>query len=144
MKEYYNTNKTFIITVVIIFIVIVGVAIYYYRKGKKTTSIVDPNLLPGGDGTGTTGASNDEIKIVATGLYDDMKGWNALGHKDEFYKRALFFNDRDLAKLYNTFNALYQSNTNETLTMFLQHEYFASDEPYGPLLKEKLLKLNLV
>lgn len=142
MKEYYNTNKTFIITVIIIFVVIIGVAIYYYRKGKKTTTIVDPNLLPDGSSGGTTGASNDELKNLANEMYKDMDGWNLNGWNVTIYNRALLLNDRDIAKLYNTFNAYYQKENGETLTQMINNERFKPSVLV--LLELRLKKLNLV
>ena len=137
-------NTTYIIIGVVVLLFLVGLGYYFYRQGKKkVTNQYLPDELPGDtSGQTQTGASNDEIKSISTDLYNDMKGWNALGHKDAPYKRAVLLNDRDIVKLYNAFNALYQSDSGQTLTQWLQSEYFSSDESYGPLLKDRLKKLN--
>jgi hypothetical protein len=138
-------TKTFVIVGLIVLVLFIGVAIYYYKKGKKTVSIQEiPSDLPGnpGSGSGTTGASNAEIKLVAQQLYSDMKGWNWAGHNYEPYTRALVFSDSDIVKLYNTFNTLYQTESGETLVQFMDNEAYADSDVPDALL-QRFAKLNL-
>lgn len=129
-----------------VLVVLVALGIYFYHQGKKTVTIQDaPEDLPGNPGSTSVGASNDEIKNVANGLYEEMKGLNLIGHKMEFYKRALLFSDTDIVKLYNTFNALYQSESTQTLTQWLNNELFSSTfENEAITLTARLKKLNCV
>lgn len=126
---------------VVLFLSILGW--YFYRQGKKTVTLQSlPGELPGNPGSGNTnGASNDEIKNVANGLYSDMAGPNVLGHNYEPYNKAVLFNDTDIVKLYNTFNSLYQKDSGQTLTEWVQGEYYYFPDVPGTLLN-RLKKLN--
>ena len=142
MKEFYNKNKGFVIGFAIILVLVIAVAIFYYRKGKKETKNTNPNLLPDGSTGGTTGASNDEIKNLANEMFKDMNGWNILnGWNTSIYSRALLLNDADIIKLYNTFNAYYQSKYDQSLTEFIYSEQFKPSVMV--LLEQRLRKLNL-
>lgn len=139
-------SKTQIYIAIGVLLTIIAVGVYFYRKGRKTTTTqFTPYDLPGNT-TNTpqmAGASNAEIKSIANGLYNEMKGVNFFGHDMEFYKRALLLSDTDIVKLYNTFNTLYQAESNETLTKWLQSELFSSTfEREGLLLIDRLTKLN--
>lgn len=131
---------------VLLFLVALGW--YFYRQGKKGITIqtlpTDTTTNPT-TGTVNTGSSNTEIKEVADGLYNEMAGLNFLGHKMEFYKRALLYSDTDLVRLYNMFNTIYQTNTGETLVKWIENEEYSSifeNEAY--ILLARLKKLNLI
>jgi hypothetical protein len=142
MVKFYNKNKGFVIGFAIILVLVIAVAIFYYRKGKKETKNTNPNLLPDGSTGGTTGASNDEIKNLANEMFKDMNGWNILnGWNTSIYSRALLLNDADIIKLYNTFNAYYQSKYDQSLTEFIYSEQFKPSVMV--LLEQRLRKLNL-
>lgn len=123
---------------------LIAIGFYFYRQGKKKTAVqYAPEDLPGNPGSQNVGASNDEIKAVANGLYLEMKGLNVFGHNMDFYKRALIYSDTDIVKLYNTFNTLFQSDSGQTLTAWLENELFSSTfESQAITLMERLKKLN--
>ena len=138
-------NKKIIYIVIAVVIFLIVLAYFFYRKGKKQVTLqYMPGELPGNKESGNiTGASNDEIKNLANSLYQDMKGLNWRGHNATIHKNATLLNDSDLIKLYNTFNTTYQKNSAETLTSWLKNETFGyGDTEYGPLLRDRLLKLN--
>ncbi len=126
-----------------VLVVLVALGIYFYRQGKKTVTIQDlPEDLPGNPGSVNSGSTNDEIKIVSSGLYNDMKGFNYAGHNYEPYNKAATFSDTDLVKLYNTFNTLYQPDSGETLKQWIENEnYYYADVPN--MLLARFAKLNL-
>lgn len=136
-------TKTHIWIAVIVLIMLVGLGYFFYRKGKKTVTIQSlPNDLPGGPTGGIAGASNNEIKLVANALYDDMKGYNYSGHNYAPYSQAIAFSDTDIVKLYNAFNTLYQTESGETLKQWIEGEsYYYSDIPQSLL--ARFAKLNL-
>lgn len=138
-----KVTKKHIIIAVAVLVALVALGFYFYHKGKKTVTIQAlPEDLPGNPGSVNSGSSNDEIKIVAQSLYDDMKGFNYAGHNYEPYNKAITFSDTDIVKLYNTFNTLYQADSGETLTQWITNEnYYYSDIP-DSLLK-RFAKLNL-
>lgn len=138
-------SKTHIYIAIAVLVFLVALSIYFYKQGKKTVSLQSlPGELPGNPSSGNVvGASNDEIKNVAQGLYNEMRGPNFLGHNMEFYKRALLFSDTDIIKLYNAFNAMYQADSQETLTQWLSGELFSSNlENEANVLIARLIKLN--
>lgn len=145
-------NKIYLGIGIGVFILIVITAIYFYLMGKKKNSTTvqqfDPNDLPYNDpsnSTNTGGVSNNEIKTIAVGLHDEMDGFNLLGHDMEYYDRALLLGNNDLIKLYNTFNALYQSDSGQTLTQWLDGEMFSSNfENSALVLKQRLKTLNML
>lgn len=131
-----------------VLVIIVALSFYFYKKGKKTTSIQYlPGDLPyGNSGNGsnqTTGASNSEIKSIAQSMFADMDGFNIWGHDIEPYQRASTLSDTDFVKLYNTFNALYQTESGETLTQWLVNEKFYNNEVTDSLIT-RCAKLNLI
>jgi hypothetical protein len=117
---------------------------YFYRQGKKTVTLQAlPNDLPGNPGSVSAGASNNEIKLIAQQLYDDMDGYNFAGHNYDPYNRAITLSDTDLVKLYNTFNSLYQADSKETLKQWIESEsYYSNDLPDALL--ARFAKLNLM
>jgi len=138
-------TKTHIWIAVTVLILLVGLAYFFYRKGKKTVSIQTlPSDLPGdvSGGTAVAGASNDQIKLVANGLFTDMDGYNWSGHNYEPYNQAIAFSDTDLVKLYNAFNTLYQADSGQTLKQWIESESYAfADIPQSLL--ARFAKLNL-
>src|SRR5574343_164625 len=123
-------EKIILISIGAAIIIIAAVAFYFFKQGKKTTSIqYGPGEVPGNPGSGSQlGASNEEIKKIATGLYDDMDGFNWNGHDMEPYKAALLLNDNDIIKLYNAFNTMYQPESGQTLTAWIENEKFYNNE----------------
>lgn len=137
-------QKTYLFIAIGALVLITIIAVYFYLQGKKTVSIqYTPGELPGNPGSGTgTSASNNEIKVLAGKLYDDMNGLNLLGHNMEPYMDALILSDNDLIKLYNTFNTLYQAKTGQTLYEWIDNEKFYENDITDSLLL-KMQKLNL-
>lgn len=135
-------NLTVVIITIVVILLLVGLGIYFYRQGKKKVTLQSlPGELPGNPGSGsTTGASNDEIKNVANSLFKDMDGFNVFGHNQAPYDQANLLNDTDTIKLYNAFNTLYQPDSGETLTSWLQNEQGLGVA--GATLIAKLKKLN--
>ncbi len=136
-------NLNYIIIGGLVLVIVIVFAWYWYKQGKKTTTLQElPGELPGNPSSGNvTGASNDEIKNVASGIFSDISGLNLFsGWNTYVYNRALLFNDNDIVKLYNTYNALYQKENNETLTQALNDENFPISQI--KLLIERLTKLN--
>jgi hypothetical protein len=136
-----NKKQIYIIASVIIFLVVL--AYVFYRRGKKQVTLQSaPGELPGNPQSGNvSGASNDEIKRLANNFYEDMNGFNGLGHNYEPYTQALLLNDGDLVKLYNAFNTIYQKDSGQTLTQWILSERYTSPGEPG-LLVSRLKKLN--
>ncbi len=138
-------NLTVVIISIIVLIILIGLGIYFYRQGKKQKTLQSlPGELPGNPGSGnTTGASNDEIKNIASGIFDDIDGYNLFGHDNEPYNNAVLLNDTDLVKLYNTFNTLYQDKLGETLTVAMTNEkYWETNNP--DIILKRLKRLNCI
>lgn len=135
-------NLTLIIIAVAVIILLVVLGWYMYRQGKKQVTLQYlPGELPGNPGSGNlSGASNDEIKAIANALYEDMSGFNLFGHKQAPYNSANLLNDTDLIKLYNTFNSLYQKESKQTLTQWIDNE--SGIGVAGSTLIARLKKLN--
>lgn len=135
-------NLTYVIIGIVVLILLIAMGWYFYRQGKKQVTLQSlPGELPGNPQSGNVlGASNDEIKRIANDLYDDMKGFNIWGHKQAPYDQANLLNDQDIIKLYNTFNAMYQKESGETLTSWLSNENGLGVS--GSLLINRLKKLN--
>jgi hypothetical protein len=127
---------------------LVALSAYFYHQGKKGITIQTlPNDTTTDPTTGqvNTGLSNTSIKEVADGLYNEMNGLNLLGHKMEYYKRALLFSDTDLVRLYNMFNTEYQQTSSETLVKWIEGEQYSSIfENEANILFARLQKLNLI
>jgi hypothetical protein len=136
-------NKKYLYIAIGVLLLLVLLGWYFYRQGKKTVTLQSaPGELPGNPTSGNVvGASNDEIKRIANGLYGDMKGLNLNGHMYDPYNAAVLLNDADLIKLYNTFNTLYQQDSGETLTSWISNEYYAYPDVPGTLFA-RLKKLN--
>lgn len=137
-------NVTAVIIGIVVLILLIALGWYFYRQGKKQVTLQSlPGELPGNPGSGNMiGASNDEIKNIASALYDDMEGFNLWGHKQAPFDQANLLNDADIIKLYNTFNALYQKESGETLTSWLNNENGLGVS--GALLINRLKKLNCI
>lgn len=135
-------NVTAIIIGTVVLILLIALGWYFYRQGKKQVTLQSlPGELPGNPGSGNAnGASNDEIKNLANALYDDMNGFNMWGHNQAPFDQANLLNDTDIIKLYNTFNSLYQKESGETLTSWLNNENGLGTS--GALLINRLKKLN--
>ncbi len=140
-----KTKKQLIIGSIILLLLIL-LAWYFYKRGKRTTTIQQaPGQLPGqgSNGPNISGASNDELKTLSQELYQDMSGYNWIGHDIEPYQRALALNDGDLVKLYNAFNTLYQADSKQTLKQWIEGEKYFNHEVTDALLL-KMAKLNLI
>lgn len=132
-----------IIISVIVLLLLAGLAYFFYRRGKKQVTLQYlPGDLPGNPSSGNvSGASNDEIKSLAIELHSDMDGFNAWGHDYAPYERASQLSNTDLVKLYNAFNAMYQTQSGETLTSWISNErYTRVDLPSAII--SRLIKLN--
>lgn len=138
-------SKKYIIIAIVVLIILVALGLYFYKQGsKKTTLQYLPGELPGNPSSGNTvGASNDELKRLANAIYQDIDGYNILGHNNDPYNSAILLNDTDLIKLYNVYNALYQSENNETLTQALINEKFWENDVTDSLIA-RLQKLNSI
>lgn len=146
MAEIKNTKdkKWFYIIGGIVLLFIVAGVYFYYQGAKKVTLQSKPGELPGNPDAGNvSGASNDEIKKLASDLYTEMKGFNLFGHDYTPYKDANALNDADLIKLYNTFNTIYQKDSGQTLIGWLNSESFRNSD-YPDLLKTRFAKLNCI
>lgn len=137
----FKKTYLWIAGVVLVFLVLLGW--YFYRQGKKTVTLQSlPGELPGDkSGGNVTGASNDEIKRIANGLYGDMNGLNLMGHTYDPYNAAVLLNDRDIVSLYNAFNTMYQADSGQTLTEWIGNDRYAYPETPG-VLWHRLKKLN--
>lgn len=136
-------SKKQIIIIVSVITLLAVMAFYFYKKGKNTVTLQSlPGELPGNNGSGNVlGASNDEIKRTANLLYQDMNGFNIWGHDYAGINAASVLNDNDLIKLYNTFNTTYQKESGETLTKWMDGEFWSyPDIPANIVLRLK--KLN--
>lgn len=136
-------NITTIVIIITVLLLLIILLWYFYKQGKKQVTLQYlPGELPGNASSGnTTGASNDEIKNLANALYTEMDGWNLMfGHNLGPYNQANLLNDSDIVKLYNTFNALYQKESGETLTQWLKNEQMLGQP--GATLIARLQKLN--
>ena len=145
MMQGIKINVTAIIIGAVVLILLIALSVYFYKRGKSQVTLQSlPGELPGNAGSGNvTGASNDEIKNIANELYGDMKGFNFLGHNYEPYNRAVLLGDGDLIKLYNTFNALFQKESEQTLTQWISSEQYADGtQPYNII--QRLKKLNCI
>jgi hypothetical protein len=134
-------KKIYIYVAVGLGLLLVGIGAWLYHQGTKKTTLQDPSSLPGSTGGGS-GASNDELKVLAEELYNDMNGYNWNGHDMSFYKKALTLNDTDLIKLYNAYNSLYQKSSGQTLVEWIDNEKFW-DTSITDTLLAKMSKLNL-
>jgi hypothetical protein len=126
-------------------VLLIGIvaAIFYFKGKNQVTLQYSPGELPGNPGSGTQyGASNNELKTLSQDLYDEMNGYNILGHDMGPYKRAVYLNDNDLIKLYNTFNTMFQKESDQTLYEWIDNEKFNSHDITDALLA-KMAKLNL-
>lgn len=126
-----------------ILLLLVGLGWFFYRRGKKQVTLQYlPGELPGNPTSGNVvGASNDEIKEIAQELYNDMAGFNVFGHNYEPYRRAVGLSNTDLLKLYNTFNTMYQKESNETLTSWISSERYTNTDLPSAIIS-RLTKLN--
>lgn len=139
-------NKKTVIIIIAVLVILIAIGIYIYRTGKKQVTLqYGPGELPGSNKPAQIGASNEEIKLIANDLYNDMKGLNLVGHDMTVYRRAVLLNDNDIINLYNAFNSLYQKEYNQTLTQWLENEAFSSTfESAAGVLEARLKKLNLL
>lgn len=136
-------NVNYIIIGIVVLLLLVGLGWFFYKKGKnKTTLQYDPYQLPGEiTGDHQVGASNDELKSLSSELFNDMSGFNFFsGWNVNIYNRALLLNDKDLIKLYNAFNAVYQKEYDSTLTKMISDEQNKLSQMN--LLELRLKKLN--
>lgn len=138
-------NITTIVIIIVVLLFLIALGWYFYKRGKNQVTLQYlPGELPGNPQSGTQiGASNDEIKTIAAELYNDMKGPNFLGHNYDPYNRANLLNDSDLIKLYNAFNAMYQKQYGQTLTQFIESDWFLENSP-PHILYKRLKKLNAI
>ena len=138
-----SDTKKYIIISTIVLVLLVVLAYFFYKKGKKSiTTQYLPGDLPGNPSSGSdTGASNSEIKALANELFNDIDGFNGLGHNNDVYNRVILLSDTDLVKLYNTFNTLYQQRLEETMTVAIDNEKFWENDIPDRII-ERLRKLN--
>lgn len=136
-------TKTHMYIAIAVLVLLVALGFYFYKQGTKKVTLQSlPNELPGNPGSVNSGASNDEIKLLAEALFNDMDGYNFTGHDYEPYNKALTLSDTDLVKLYNTFNTLHQKDSGETLTQWIineQYNYYNIPD----LVLARFAKLNL-
>lgn len=137
-------SKRYLIIALVVLLILAAISFYFYKQGKKTVTIQSlPGELPGNPGSGNQGgASNDELKLLVEALYKDMKGFNLGGHDYTPYNQANGLDDRDLVKLYNAFNTLYQKDSGQTLTEWMNNESYYYQTSPG-LLLQRFAKLNL-
>ena len=120
-------TKKYLIIAGLVLAGLVALAVIFYRKGKNTVTLQQlPGELPGAPDRGNvSGASNDELKRLANNLYADLKGVNAFGHNYDPYQDALKLSDSDLVLLYNAFNSMYQEESRQTLTQWIESDYYS-------------------
>lgn len=146
----WEKYKIYIITALLVTVFLIGFAIYYYKKGKRTTSIApiikdNPNSTESNNNP--AGASDTEIKQASDALYQDMNGFNTLGHEGAPYANLLAMSDTDFEKTYNQFNTDHQSEGNGTLKTWIQAEhplYDTAFDAYRTSILERMAKLNLI
>lgn len=149
MKEFFTKYwKQIAIAVVIIIVVVV---IYYY--GKKSAS-VQQVPLPQDDPNSPTPLTESEkqrIREIAKRLHADMDSWwvsaGTKARDVEAYNYLITASDTKVVAVYNDFNTLYFADSGETLTEWLEGEFFVptgtvTNETKNAILK-RFAKLNL-
>jgi hypothetical protein len=93
--------------------------LYIYHRGKAQTTQAE---LPPDDTSGNP-TPQSVLLILAEKIYNDIKGINfATEHDLEAYTAMLAMSNYDFTRLYNIWNARYQSKWNETLTEAINSE----------------------
>lgn len=126
------------------FVVLSVVGIYFYEQGKKHTTIAKLPYDTDANGNITNVPSDPALlSELSTEMYNDMVGisWFA-EHDEDYYNQALAFSDTDFVALYNTFNTLYQSKINETLTGMINSCAAISGSAWSDAKSSMLAKLG--
>ena len=138
------TPKQIGIIAAIVVVIFIAIGIYFYLKGKKTTTIAplptdqpDPNQPNNANGVGA-----GMISQIADSLYNDMKGWNWLGHDATPYKQLDSLSDTDFVAVYNDFNTKHQSESGETLVQWINGEQYAFADVQNSI-RDRFGRLNL-
>lgn len=135
----------------IILVVLGGIIWFAYSKGASKTVIAP--LVNDSPDNNTPGISDTEVNQIAQSLYDDMSGFNLLGHKTQPYESLLALSDTDFLRVYNKFNSSDYSG-GKTLEEWVNDEYditdptgiYAFNQQYTALIssiKERFAKFNL-
>ena len=108
--------KTTVITISIIIVILIALIITLYfvgrKQGKKAATEGNRGKLPQETDWGQTltEVENSDIKRLTLAIYDDLKGWNILGHNRLVYKEYLLADDRTFVGVANYFADQYGEN----------------------------------
>ena len=110
-------------------VVVIALIVLVVRASKKNTTIVPvplPNpVVSSGSGSGSTVTIPGEtIRAITLALFDDMDGFNYLGHNMKPYEDLLTGSDSLIVSVYNDFNTLYIGQNKGTLRDWIEDENF--------------------
>lgn len=150
ISNFISKNKT----AIAIILVIIVVAVIFYRKGKKQTTAADLPLDTPGGGNNSTGnggvnlsgnqLSSNQIVLYADQVFDDIDCVFCTRNA-KLYADLAIVSDTDLVKIYNAYNAKYQTKHGETMLQALKAEYFSlftGDQNFDAVIA-RLQKYNL-
>jgi len=144
MSEYTNSQR---IGIAVFIIAASATVIYYfYKQGKNSALVNQANLPPDLSPSGGTD-SNANLSQIAQRMNADMSGLNILGWHDEVpYEDALALSNTDFVQLYNIYNALYQKDSGQTLTQWINAESYqplSAWQAVQQAMIQRLTSLNL-
>jgi hypothetical protein len=138
-----NEKKLLIIAAIVLVLMVV-IGIYFYRRGKKQVTIAPIfNDTPNPGNNNTAGVSESEITQIAQQLFQDMDGFNILGHDIAPFQKLVSLSDTDFSKVYIAFNTMYQPQSGETLKQWIENESFAFNDVIDSI-KLRFGRLNLL
>lgn len=127
-----KANSTTITIVTISFLVLIVLVFFVLKKIAKSrppaAAVVPDDANPGYVGAPFTTAEQNTLTGIAARINNDVSGISLSGHDNDLYQEALNLSDRMVTGLYNTYNAAYFTQFNQTLTQVLNGEI----EPFGP------------
>lgn len=141
MANKVNYNIIIISTVVALITVVILVIFLKKNKKNKVKAIVAPIDDKAFEGQNISKDVSDKAAAMAARLYEDMKGFNWLGHDNSIYEDLNQFSDHELSVVYYCFNSNYGEN--ETLTQWLINENFRVHNLTDSIIL-RLQKLNLI
>lgn len=95
----------------------------------------------GGVGTSPT-VTGEQIRAITLALYEDMDGFNWIGHNMQPYEDLAHGSDQLNVSVYNDFNALYLNEGKGTLKKWILDEQFAQSDTTD-LVLDRFSTLNL-
>jgi hypothetical protein len=114
---------SFLVLAVLVFFVLKNIA----KRQQPPKAVLPDDANPGYVGAPFTAAEQALLTGLAGRIFSDVDGISYWGHDNDLYQEALNLSDRLVTGLYNTYNQLYFSKHNETLTETLNKEI----EPFG-------------